>query len=130
MIDISHIHILCRRRRFIFQIFQVWLDDRKKDWCTKQNRQVENEPQKLTYYVKDRLLNNETSILTDMGCSACCSSASTIAECRRCCQGYPSNRKTGESVVDGLCENRTKLFLRRKQSNQVRYVLCVCVIYE
>jgi predicted dinucleotide-utilizing enzyme len=47
----------------VFQIFQVWLDDRKRDWCTKQERQVENEPQKLTYNVKDRLLN-EISILT------------------------------------------------------------------
>jgi hypothetical protein len=66
---------------------------------------------------------------TLMRCSACCSSASTIAECRSCCQGCPSNRKMGESVVDRLCENRPKLLLRRKQSNQVRYILCVCVIY-
>jgi hypothetical protein len=59
MIDISHIHTLCRH--LIFQIFQVWLDNRKRDWCTKQERRVENEPQKLTYNVKDRLLNNEIS---------------------------------------------------------------------
>jgi hypothetical protein len=64
LIDTSHIHTLCRRRRLIFQIFQVWLDNRKKDWCTKQERRVENEQPKLTYNVKDRLLNNEISIFT------------------------------------------------------------------
>jgi hypothetical protein len=66
---------------------------------------------------------------TLMRCSACCSSASTIAECRSCCQGCSSNRKMGESVVDRFCDNRPKLLLRRKQSNQVRYILCLCVIY-
>lgn len=52
------------RRHLILQIFQVWLDDRKKDWSTKQRRRVEIKPPKLTYNVKDRLLNNDVSIST------------------------------------------------------------------
>jgi hypothetical protein len=81
----------------------------------------------MTKSEQSELLNSRFDTL--IGCSACCSSASTIAECRRCCQGCPSNRKMGETFVDRLCENRPKLLLRRKQTNQVRYVLCLCVIF-
>ena len=40
-------------RRLILQIFQLWLDDRKRDWSTKRESRVEHEPRKLMYNIKE-----------------------------------------------------------------------------
>ena len=47
----NSIHTLYRR--LILQIFQVWLDDRKRDWSTKQESRVEHEPRKLMHNIKE-----------------------------------------------------------------------------
>ena len=47
----NSIHTLYRR--LILQIFQLWLDDRKRDWSTKQESRVEHEPRKLMYNIKE-----------------------------------------------------------------------------